>query len=294
MKKNYFLVIATILILTIFLTAAFTFNDGNSDTFTLGEDLNIYNDETVDGAVAVLFGDAVVDGTIDGELAVIFGDATINGRVNGNVAAIFGDVIAGENSVIGGSAAAVLGQVKKSPGSVIDGEIASIKGPFRARGINFIPMIGISSLVGLIVFFGLSSLLLVLIPDRIGFMAESASTKIWRRLGIGIAAYILFIPAIIALAITIVGLFVIPFFIAGFFLTVFVGMTSVKLTIGKRITGRLEGNSSQYIYLLVGSVLVFVLPFVPILGWLAYIFASCVGLGIVLDTRLGKPRAKEA
>lgn len=288
MKKKYSLAVIVILMLTVFITAAFSVREGNRDTFTLGEDLMINKDEKVDGSAAVLFGDAVVDGTIDGDLAVIFGDADVNGRVNGNVAAIFGDITVGEDGIIGGSAAAILGQVKKSPGSIIEGEIASIKGPLRTRGMNFIPLLGISSLIGLIVFFGLSSLLLVLIPDRIGLMAGSAHIKIWRRFGIGIAAYLLFIPAIIALAITIIGLFLIPFFIAAFFLTVFVGMTAVELAIGRRVTGNLEGRNAKYIYLLVGSILIFILPFIPVLGWLVYIFASCTGLGIVLDTRFGK------
>lgn len=290
MKKKYFLAVM-LLILMVFFTAAFSVRDDNS-SFTMGQDLKINKDENIKGAVAVMFGDAVVDGTIDGELAVIFGDARINGRISGNVASIFGDIIAGENAVIGGSAAAVMGEVDKSQGSVIAGEIASLKGPFDTRGMNFIPLLGIVSLIGLIVFYGLSALLLIIIPDRIDFMAESAPVKIWRRFGIGIAAYLLFLPAIIALAITIVGLFLIPFFIAAFFLTVFLGLAAIKLAIGRRITGNLEGRSAPYIYLLVGSILIFILPFIPVLGWLVYIFASCAGLGIVLDTRLGRPRAK--
>jgi hypothetical protein len=307
LKKKYILV--AILIMTVFLTAAFSVRDGNSGTFTMGEELRVKEGEEVNGDAAVIFGDAIIDGvvdgefavifgdadvsgTIDGNLAVIFGDATIDGRVEGNVAAIFGDIIAGNNAVIGGNAAAVAGQVKKSTGSIIQGEIASVHGPFRADRADLVPLMAISSIIGLVVFFGLSALLLVLIPDRMNFMVESAPTKIWRRFGIGIAAYLMFIPAIIALAITIIGMLLIPIFIAGFFLTAFIGMAALKLTIGRRITGKLEGRGAPYIYLLVGSILVFVLPFIPVLGWLAYIFAASVGLGLVLDTRLGKPKAR--
>lgn len=292
MKRKYSLAVIIMLILAVLLTSAFSVRDGGSGTFTLGEDFRVNEGEEVEGAVAVLFGDAAVAGTIDGDLAVIFGDAVIDGRVNGNVAAILGDVTTGKSAVVGGSVAAVMGEVEKSPNSVIEGEIASVRGPFKGGGINLLPLFGISSLVGLIVFFGLSSLLLVLIPDRMSFMAESAPVKVWRRIGIGIAAYLLFLPAIIALAITIVGLILIPVFIAVFFLTIFVGMTALELAIGRRITGSLEGNNSKYIYLLVGSILIFILPFIPVVGWLAYIFATCVGLGIVFDSRFGKPKAK--
>lgn len=290
MKKKYILIV--MLIITILLTTAFTARDGNSGTFTMGEDLRVDEDETIVGSTAVLFGDAVIDGRVDGELAVIFGNAVINGVVDGNAASVFGNITVGENGVIKGSAAAVMGKVKRSPGSIIEGEIASVDGPFKAGRTKVVPLMGISSIIGLVVFYGLSALLLVLIPDRMSYMTESAPARIWRRFGIGIAAYLLFIPAIVALAITIIGLLLIPFFIAGFFLIAFIGMTALKLAVGRRITGSLEGRGAPYIYLLVGSILIFVLPFVPVLGWLAYLFAASVGLGVVLDTRIGRPKIK--
>lgn len=290
MNKKFFLTIS--LILVVLLTTAFSIDDGSSGRFILSEDLTVNRDEIINGSTAVLFGNAVVNGTIDGDLAVIFGNITINGTVNGNVASIFGNITMGTNGVIKGSAAAVAGRVKRLPGSVVEGEIASINGPFNISSADFIPLVTISSIVGLMVFFGLSSLLLLLIPDRIMLMAESAPVKIWRRFGIGIACYLMFVPAIIALAITIIGVFLIPLFIALFLLTAFIGMTSLKIAVGRRITGKLDGRSAPYIYLLVGSILVFFLPFIPVLGWLVYLFAASLSMGVVLDTRFGKQNAK--
>jgi len=280
------------LILIVLLTTAFSIDDSSSGRFIMSEDLTVNRDEIIRGSTAVLFGNAVVNGTIDGDLAVIFGNITINGTVDGNVAAIFGNITVGNSGVIEGSAAAVAGRVKRLPGSVVEGEIASINGPFNISSADFIPLVTISSIVGLMVFFGLSSLLLLLIPDRIMLMAENTPVKIWRRFGIGIACYLMFIPAIIALAITIIGLFLIPLFIAVFLLTAFIGMTSLKIAVGRRITGKLDGRGAPYIYLLVGSILVFFLPFIPVLGWLVYLFATSLAMGVVLDTRFGKPNAK--
>jgi len=290
LNKKCFLTITLILI--VLLTTAFSIKEGNSGTFIMGEDLIVSEDEIIRGSTAVLFGDVVVNGRIEGDLAAIFGDVTINGTVDGNVAAILGDITVESNGVIEGSAAAVVGEVERLPGSVIEGEIASIDGPFNINHADFIPLLTITSIVGLMVFFGISSLLLVLIPDRMMIMAENAPVKIWRRFGIGIASYLMFIPAIIALAITIIGVFLIPLFIAVFFLTAFIGMASLKIAIGRRITGKLDGRGAPYIYLLVGSILVFVLPFIPILGWIVYMFAASLALGIVLDTRFGKPNTK--
>lgn len=290
MNKKFFLMISLILI--VLLTTAFSIDDSSSGRFIMSEDLTVNRDEIIRGSTAVLFGNAVVNGTIDGDLAVIFGNITINGTVDGNVAAIFGNITVGNSGVIEGSAAAVAGRVKRLPGSVVEGEIASINGPFNISSADFIPLVTISSIVGLMVFFGLSSLLLLLIPDRIMLMAENTPVKIWRRFGIGIACYLMFIPAIIALAITIIGLFLIPLFIAVFLLTAFIGMTSLKIAVGRRITGKLDGRGAPYIYLLVGSILVFFLPFIPVLGWLVYLFATSLAMGVVLDTRFGKPNAK--
>lgn len=290
MNRRRHVSIIVLLFLIVLMTTAFTARGNGEDSFIFGDDLTVQKDESIDGNAAVLFGDAVVDGTINGELAVIFGDVVVNGEVGGNVATIFGSVKVGENGVINGSVAAVMGEVKKEPGAVISGEVAGIKGPFKSSGIKFIPAISIFSIISLIVFFGISSLLLVLMPDRMNFMVESVQQSIGRRFGIGIVAYILFIPAIVALAISIIGLFLIPFFIPAFLLTAFIGMTAIKVALGKRISGKIEGKGAVYIYLLIGAVLIFVLPYIPVLGWLAYIIVSCIGLGVVLDTRFGKPK----
>mgnify|MGYP000359409908 CR=1 FL=1 len=290
MKRKYILI--AMLIVTILITAAFSANDGNSGTFAIGEDLRVKEDETIDDSINVLFGDVVIDGRVDGDVAVIFGDVVIKGSVDGNVVAVFGDISVGDQGIVKGSAAAVMGKVKRSPGSIIEGEIASVEGPFNVGRADILPLMAVSSIISLVIFYGLSAVLLVIMPDRMSYMSQSTSFKIWRRFGIGIAAYLLFIPAIVVLAITIIGLFLIPFFIAGFLITAFIGMTALKITLGRRITGSLEGRGAPYIYLLVGSILISVLPFVPVVGWLVYLFAASVGLGVVLDTRFGKPKAR--
>lgn len=290
MKKTKYILVIVALILIVFMPTAFISETDNGDSFTLGEDLTVQKDEVIDGSTAVLFGDAVIDGTINGELAVIFGDVTVNGKIDGNVASIFGSIRVGENGEIQGSAAAIMGEVKKDSTALIKGEVVSIKGPFNISGIKLMPSITIFSIASLTIFFGLSCLLLALMPERMNFMVENVQHKIGRRFGIGIVAYILFVPAIVALAISIIGLLLIPFFIPAFLLTAFIGMTAIKVAIGKRISGSIEGNGAVYIYLLIGAILIFVLPYIPVLGWLIYIAASCIGLGVVLDTRFGKPR----
>lgn len=290
MRNRRYIGVMAALIFIIILTTAFTINGNGEDSFTFRGDLMVREGEVLDGNAVVIFGDAVIDGNVKGELAVIFGDVIVNGEVGGNVAAVFGSVKVGEKGVINGSVAAVMGEVKKELGAIIHGEIASVKGPFKSSGIRLIPAVSIFSVISLIIFYGISSLLLILMPDRMSFMVAGAQQNMGRRFGIGLVAYILFIPAIVALAISIIGLLVIPLFIPAFLLTAFIGVTALKVAIGKRISGDIEGKGADYIYLLIGAVLIFVLPYIPVLGWLAYLGISCIGLGLVLDTRFGKPK----
>lgn len=290
MKRTRYILLILVLIFIVLLTTAFTSNKSHSDSFTFAEDLNVQKDKEIDGNAAVIFGDAIIEGKINGDMAVIFGDIIVNGEIGGNVASVFGSVKVGGKGVINGSVAAVMGEVEKEPGAVIKGEEAGIKGPFKISGKRFISTISIFSIISLILLFGVSCLFLLLLPDRMSYMIESVQYKMGRRFGIGAIAYLLFIPAIIALAISIIGLLLIPFFIPLFLITVFIGMTAVKVAIGKRISGEIEGKGADYIYLLIGAVLVFVLPYIPVLGWLTYLCISCIGLGVVLDTRFGKPK----
>ncbi len=289
MKKQLKLFLIISFIIAMLVSGVSAGSDEGSDSFTFANDLHIRKGNDLNGNVVVVFGDAIIDGKVAGDIAVIFGDALVNGEVGGNAVTVFGSVKVGKEGVINDSVAAVMGDIKKEPGGVIKGEEAGIGTPFKAFGRKSLKSaISIFSIIGLLVVFGFSSLLLLIIPRRMNIMADSIEFNMWRKFGIGAIAYLLFIPVIIALAISIIGLLLIPFFIPLFLITVFIGMTAIKIAIGKRLSGTIEGSGASYIYLIIGTVLVFILPYIPILGWLTYLLITCIGLGVVLDTRLGR------
>lgn len=297
--SRVFVVILLMLLLSTILGFAIDDNSKAAvfNNITIGEDEVIDEDVAavfgdvivngrVKGDVAAVFGDVIVNGVVDGDAAAVFGSFTANGEIGGDVAAVFGCLKIKDSAKIMGDVAAIGGGLDKSPEAKLYGEISDVGVPF-AFGKFDAPRFTTMSIIGLLITYGLSALVLAIIPDRVFYMAGESRIKYGRRFGIGILGFLLFIPIIVALAISIIGILAIPFFILAFVLTVFIGGVSIKYELGKITAGHMEDKNSQYIYLLVGVVIIYAIKFVPVVGFLLGLFISVLGLGIVIDTKFG-------
>ncbi len=257
---------------------------------------NVKINGQVNGDVAAIFGNIILNGKADGDIAAIFGNVTLNGEVGGDMVAVLGKLKLNEGSVVKGDTAAIGGGMERAAGSSLEGEIADISLPFAAMGkMNMTPeKVSTGSLFGLTLLYGLACLLFLIIPERLINISNVMWEKIPKRFGIGLSAFLAFIPVIIILAITLVGILAIPFFILAFVFLVFASSVAMYIAIGKKVTGNLPDSNSVYIYIVVGTLLVFAFKFVPIVGWLTNIVLICIAVGAALDTRFGGGRQIKA
>lgn len=277
------LVVAAMFMLT-------AFSGDNNDKMTIFGDVEVKNNETVRGDCAAIFGNVRIDGTVEGNVAAIFGNVTLSGKVDGDVVSVFGKLKLNENAVIKGDTAAIGGGIERAAGSELQGEVADVSIPFVLGQVDWIPNITTGSLFGLAVLYGLSCLVYLLIPERVVNISKTIWDRMPRRFGIGLLAFLAFIPGIIVLAITLIGILAIPFFILGFILVAFIASVAMYIALGRRTTGNLPEQNSVYIYLVVGVVIMFALKFIPVFGWLANMALACIALGAAIDTRLGGGR----
>lgn len=78
--------------------------------------------QVVDGRVATIGQDIVVDGVVTGDVTSWSGDITVNGSVGGDVVSYAGQIFIGSGGRVGGSVLALGGELRGEPGAAIAGE----------------------------------------------------------------------------------------------------------------------------------------------------------------------------
>jgi hypothetical protein len=271
------------------------------DIVQFGDDINVEEDEVVEGDVVAILGSIVVDGMVEGDVVAVGGELTVGPR--------------GE---IDGDAVAIGGGVTKEPGAKVRGETVSI-----GSGTDFRPSISpvfagsIFSRGGRLLIFIIWIIMLIVLGliivavfrrgvDNVCMRARKEAFKMGL---IGLLAEVLLIPAIVLFVITIIGIpigvFVLPLLFA---LAALLGIVGVSYAVG----GRLGNGHGRSVYVSIALGL-FVLHGLAILGgliglpggsmsaigkvisffgWAVLYVAVTVGLGAVIMSKFGTAELK--
>ena len=216
----------------------------------------------------VVTGDYVVPAgtTTAGSVMVVRGNLDVYGNVDGAATAIGGDVIVHEGGRVRGGAVALMGRVRNEGGSIL-GVIKDVGTTHNRSTVSFggRPRTTLGSLIS--AFLWLVALLLVgtfvlfFMRDYFRRTVEVVTNETGRSLFTGVVSGLASIPALIALviamAITIIGIFFIPIGV-GAFLIAFAGMAmlgflSVAHVAGIAISRKSAsetpaGEELQYLY----------------------------------------------
>jgi len=165
------------------------------------------------------------------------------------------------------------------------------KRPLKIAMIANVSLKTFSFVVALI--FGL--LFVFLFPNRAQGVTKVLETRYWRSLGVGILAIILFIPALILLTISIIGIPLIFLFAPLFAFLVYFSKIFASLCLGGRILQRTSLKKSQAWALVLGLVIYYLLRLIPIVSPLVAFVFAVFGLGaflLYLNSLRLAPRAK--
>jgi hypothetical protein len=286
MKKLIFVVLLTVVLL---MSCAFRYDINNGDSLTIFENQVIPEGDIVSGDAICVFGNLDIKGDVRGDVVAVFGNVDVYGKVNGDVVAVFGNVNVHKSAIIGGDTVGVFGNVDKDPEAIIRGETADTNMGNVGRYFDFIPNMSFNSIIGMMIVYGLSCLVVMLVPDRVRLMTDRSRYNLGRYLGIGLLVMLVIILLIPLLIITIVGIIPAILLLIVFMIAAFVSTTAVYILLGQKIAAAVEGKNAIFIHLLIGMVVVNALTIVPVLGVLATMAVFFVGLGAAFDTRLGSP-----
>ncbi len=289
------LISIVLIIITLVMVSAFSFDKNIGDCVSIFDNVIISEDEIFLGDAITVFGNMSIKGDVRGDVVAIFGNVDIYGEIGGDVVAVFGSIDVDKSAVINGDVVEVLGKVEKDNGAIIRGDIVDTKVQAIPRSFNlgFITGSDIGTVISMIITFMLSCLVLLLVPDRVGYMVQSYQHNIGRSLGIGVLVMLGMMLLIPVMIITIIGILPAILLIFAFAIAVFVSMTAFYIALGRKIAAAVEGKNALYIHLFIGLVIVSALQIVPILGFLVGMIAFFIAVGIAFDTRIGKPSMRK-
>lgn len=261
--------------------------DVNEQRAAFGGSVVVKANERVDSAVAFGGNVTVEEGATVEEDAVAFG----------------GDVVLEKNSRVEGDAVAWGGRVKKATGAVVNGEIVSMggngignklaAGAFKMHGPvskvreDSSPGFSIASFLLLYALsFGMGFVFLLLIPTRMKTMEAELTRNPLPTLGVGVVGAVLFIPVMVMMCLTVVG---IPVALVMFLLLPFgiaMGFTAIANVVGMHLPLP-PSRRTQAAVLALGLAVLLGLVFIPVVGTLIFWATFVLSLGVLIRTRLG-------
>ena len=199
-------------------------------------------------------GDLVIPAgsTTSGSVLVVRGNLDVYGNVDGAATAILGDVIVHEGGRVRGGAVALIGHVRNEGGSIL-GVIKDVGATHNRSTVSFggRPRTTLGSLVAaflwLVVLLLVGTFVLFFLGDYFKRAVEVVTNETGRSLLTGVLGGLASIPAliaiVIAMAITIIGIFFIPFGVAAFLIAV----SGIAIA-GKREAETAAGQQLQFLY----------------------------------------------
>lgn len=263
----------------------------------IGQDVELSADERTEDIVAI-GGNVIVRGRVRGSVTAIGGTIRVLGDVGGDVSAIGGNVTLEAGAVVGGDATSVGGDVIRDPGATVRGEITSVDWSGNGTGLGevfgFLTLtflgLNIWGLIAwLLVTFVLGWILFSLLPIPLEHQMGAIRQDPMKVLGWGVLAFLLFVPLLVVLALTVVGVLLIPVAVLAYAYAGLVGVVAIWLLLGERLGEQVKWrNLGQLGALAIGLIAIGVVRLIPIVGGIVTLLLWLWGFGAVLATRFGR------
>jgi cytoskeletal protein CcmA (bactofilin family) len=291
------------------------------------------------GDVASFGGPVKVSGRVKGDVASFGGPVVVEGSVGGEVAATGGDLTLGGGSMVGGDVALMGGKLAKSDSARIGGSVTSFDAGLLRRLAPVMRRWGKSAIVngdqntvkldwrndeeseesgaskaakfaGFLIFNAcigaLIAALAAFFPKHVATVAEAAKADFWGSAGVGVLMMLCFIPGIILLCVSILGIPLIPLGLMASFAAVVLALAAASRLAAERLFEALKKPAPSTtlaalagygaliglmavgkLMRLTGGIGSFAGGTLVLAGFMILTGAIVVGLGAVWRTRMG-------
>ena len=261
--------------LVILAPAAVAQEDGpdTDDQIILTGRLVVSEDERVQTAV-IFDGPAVIDGTVAEWLVVFNGRTEITGTVGEGVIVFNGDVVLRSGSRVGGDVIS-LADPEIEQGATIGGSVDDLETRWNFYDTTFAGRFAwwlaytVSTLV-------LGLVLLLVAPRLDSASVWALRNRLGAAIGFGFLAFVLLPIVAGLLLVTVVGIPLGLFLLFGLALVYSIGYVIGALVLGRLV---IKEPRSRYLAFLVGWGVLRLIALIPVLGGLAWLVSTPIGLG---------------
>jgi cytoskeletal protein CcmA (bactofilin family) len=240
------------------------------------------------GADLIIEKDQTVNNVVD-----IGGQVTVYGLIEGNVLAVGGSVVLSNNAVVRGNVVCVGGVIVKGSGAQVFGDITEINSAnistavasvFRGEMEGWSLIFNIISLCFFAVIFIIALLMTILIPRPLTAIVHEIQSHKAKSFFWGFLATLTMVPFFMLLVISIIGITLIPLAFTMLLLALILGYIAAGTLIGNFIFIRIfRGRKKTLVgQTLLGLILLWLIGWIPYIGWIVKVFALTLGLGGVL------------
>jgi hypothetical protein len=267
-------------------------------SFAYREDIIVTKEQTQKNIFA-LGSNVIVEGQIKENIIAIGGSISLGGTVKDSVVGIGATITLQSTAVVNGDVVCLGGILKKEPGCIIEGDTIYFKGSdavlkFFKRGIfsiNLIPLILIFKLITIFIWLLIAVVMAAIFPRQISFAAEQVRKSFWPVVGTGFLALLVFIGVTIFAAILcfiLIGIPLLLFLVAlGLVIKIFGRVVLFHFFGESLLRGFGRQKPAPLLAVILGLLIVSLIGFVPLLGFLFSFCLSVIGWGVVIRTKFG-------
>ena len=225
------------------------------------------------------------------------GQITVEGFVENHVIAVGGSVVLTRTAVVGGNVISLGGIVARGRGSEIHGNLTEINSDDISAAISnalsdewegwswIFAIVSLSIFIGVLI---LTLLTVYFIPKPIRIITTAVRDIPVKVILWGIIGLILIVPLAVLLAISVIGIVLIPLEMTLVLCAIILGFVSVSQLVGEKLFSVLKRHDHNIVRETIwGLIILWVIGWIPYVGWMLKVFAIVLGLGGVLVTRFG-------
>lgn len=239
----------------------------------------------------------IEEGTKVHNVLVIGGQVTVDGVVENNIAALGGSVVLTRTAVVRGNVFALGGIVVRGRGAEVHGNVTEINADDISTAIanalseEWEGWSWIFAIVSVAIFLGVLLLTVItvfLIPKPVRLIASAVKGKPFKVTIWGLAGLVVVVPLAVLLAVSVVGIVLIPLEMAIVLCAVLIGFISVSQLVGQKLFTILKKQDQSLMRETIwGLIILWLIGWIPYVGWMVKVCAIVLGLGGVLLTRFG-------
>ena len=239
----------------------------------------------------------IEEGTKVHNVLAIGGQVTVDGVVENNIVALGGSVVLTRTAVVRGNVFALGGIIVRGRGAEVHGNVTEINADDISSAIanalseEWEGWSWIFAVVSVAIFLGVLLLTVItvfLIPKPVRLIASAVRGKPFKATVWGLVGLVLVVPLAVLLAVSVVGIVLIPLEMAIVLCAVLIGFISVSQLVGQKLFTILKKQDQSLMRETIwGLIILWLIGWIPYVGWMIKVCAIVLGLGGVLLTRFG-------